>query len=233
MASITDEEYFYLPSRGSAYTNRLLVKTSVGKTKRSTMDLPPSDFVYGRKQEKDAENAGQVILNWVCHQPDAEAQPGRDFLRLNKVAAASGCTTATDVHKFRQTVDFRLKHGGNPRQRKASTPSLQERCFGRQTRPSTPIQRLISNSYQREWIADQHSALTSGSTPTSRKIVEPQPTKASLGHAIARKKSQPKELFKIARFKAVGPRVVIPKPTAASAASASSGSTVEIVEADH
>jgi hypothetical protein len=41
-----------------SFYNHLLLKDDVGRSKPTTRDLPYEEFIYGRPERRDAENAG-------------------------------------------------------------------------------------------------------------------------------------------------------------------------------
>ena len=45
--------------RREVYKKRTMVKDRVGMVRAPCYDLPPDGFVYGKKNEKDAEGAGE------------------------------------------------------------------------------------------------------------------------------------------------------------------------------
>jgi len=106
---------------------------------------------------------------------------------------------------------------------------------GRPSKPSTPINNVMANEYQRQWIASTQSLQNANSTAngataafsgdttargsttraagataaSSGGFRAPQPTKASQGHYKPRNQPPPPEPFKMARFKDVPSRVRI------------------------
>lgn len=204
--------------------NPLLVRSVVGKVRASTYDLPGNDFIYGRAEPEGEEGTREVVGSWLEHRKNPDKVPGRDFVKMNKVAARQGCVTSKHIAAYRKNNDIRL--GTSPqkdrtaRQKKALASSKipADMIFGAPGRPSTPINGLLSNSYQRNWIEAQrdaeakrrekaHTARTA--TRASAKQRSNFHTKASLGH---RKKNEPapKKPFKMKQFANVPSRISQP-----------------------
>jgi len=200
--------------------NPLLVRPQVGKVKATTYDLPPAHFAYGKKDQFDEEGVREVVHSWAEHKANAEPPPGRDFVRLNKSAALTGCTTAHHVRDFRKGHDIRLKGSlaSGTRQIGLVVDNMQGTTFGRPSKPSTPIGNVLCNVYQRDWITEQRHADVQDSkekTVIKRsgklgKFATSQHTRASLGHQKVAAAPAPAP-FKLARFADVPSRVRIPK----------------------
>ena len=85
----------------------------------------------------------------------SKKESDRDFVEINKAAAASGCINTQELQAFKATHDIRKvdKHI-----KKCSTkvrripPNM---VFGLPTRPSTPIYNLLEHKYQDAWIQQQ------------------------------------------------------------------------------
>jgi len=198
----------------SKRTNVLLVRPQVGKVKPTTYDLPSEGYVYGRKDIGDEEGAREVVGSWKNHTPNPDAEPGRDFMRLNKGAVVHGCTTSKNISSYREEHDIRLQTGPVPRYGSGTDPSYPNAttAFGRPSKPSTPINSLLCNSYQRNWIASQRQT-AKAEEEVSAKKQKKQPaahTRASLGH-VKVKKDAPKKPFKLKQFVNVESRVKMPK----------------------
>jgi hypothetical protein len=46
--------------------------------------LPPSDFAFGRADNKDYEGAAKLTSSWVTHQVSKIKNAPKDFMRINK-----------------------------------------------------------------------------------------------------------------------------------------------------
>lgn len=82
---------------------RTMIKSTVGKVRRSTYDLPDShnpSHVYGYEIQRDPEGAGEVIGRWVQAEPSPAVKSGRSFIETNRQALANGCLTAGDARQF-------------------------------------------------------------------------------------------------------------------------------------
>lgn len=82
---------------------RTMIKSTVGKVKRSSYDLPVSKnpgHVFGLEVHHDPENAGAVISKWVQASPSLAARSGRSYIETNKQAIATGCTSAGELRRF-------------------------------------------------------------------------------------------------------------------------------------
>ena len=216
--ALADHEFF-LPNRSSTRTNPLLVKNELGRSKRCTIDLPPSDFVYGKVEAKDAEGAKEVTLTWKGYQPKAASDSGRDFVQTNKAAIMSGYVDAEEQADFRKNTLIRVRHGSARPKRATEIPDI---VFG-QSKESVAaaekaglISKLVTNAFQEEWIEQRKHEVQE----ERRKIAEfkkhnlSSPTKASIGHGSKLKKQQEaiKTPFKLKQFDSVGPRVQISNP---------------------
>jgi len=142
-------------------------------------------------------------------------------LKDKKRAAAAKVTTSKDLKQFKNLIEDNLtqQNSAPSGQVKDTIPSdvIQGFTYGRKVRPSTPIQEVISYRFAEKseqelnrFYSDFRDVQEASKTQV-RKIPL---TVASRGHASAHKKAmmmgldQGKELFKIGKFKRVGPRVV-------------------------
>lgn len=48
--------------------NRLLLQSSLGKTKPSNYEIPNEEFIYGRVTPMDPEHAEKLMYSWKYHQ---------------------------------------------------------------------------------------------------------------------------------------------------------------------
>jgi len=192
-----DSEGRYLPNGKQFKSNPLLVKTEIGRTRRSTFDLPPSQHAFGKVNRADLEGAKEVTLTWQDHRPGFHPRAAKDFVSMNRRAAMRGASNAKDVKSFRKTTDIRQRTGPF-RQNGTAVPltqvqvddhreriRLRKLSFGKGSRPSTPISHLISNDFQAEWLVEQkrHLARQSARGAKSPRVRDIKPTKATLGHS--------------------------------------------------
>jgi hypothetical protein len=144
------------------------------------------------------------------------------------------------VRAFRATNDIRLSHkknkspgqksGGGTKQvnstvvSRTAHASAQHRAalksgvtFGRPSKPSTPIGRVLTNGFARDWIEAQQKRRSDEKrmqrNSTKKTQLVPQHTRASLGHQKVRAapaSGAAASRFKMRRFKNVPSRVAIP-----------------------
>ena len=86
----------------------LQIKATVGKGKFSTRDLPDLAHVYGRKNVKDAENAGQVALNWTAGAASEEETAGLDIIKMNKDAIRAGSESISPIFSYNPVPTCRI-----------------------------------------------------------------------------------------------------------------------------
>lgn len=165
-------------------------------------------------------------MHWVSHLPSqglAETAP--DFLRLNRKSATAKVTNPKELARFRKEYHYqeaiRTSGSQTPRElppAKSLIPSdvIPGFTYGRKSRPSTPIQEVISNRFgEKHEIAalrfnEQFQEQRATQAAEVRKIPL---TRASRGHASTAKKAalqsvdNNKELYKLSKFLRVKPQV--------------------------
>jgi len=143
------------------FSNPLLVRTELAKVKPTTYDLPGQGHTFGKALERDAEDAGAVTMSWKEHVKNPHQVPGSDFRALNREAIKAGQHTATAQTNFRKEnqkkPEYRLKQGSETGAAQPALPSdgNREYMYGKASRPSTPIEFLMTNSYLRSFVEDQ------------------------------------------------------------------------------
>lgn len=182
--------------------NILLVKDGVGKPKACVRDLPTNEHSYGFEQKKDRESAGAVISSWQEHKKSKDSEPDRDFKQLNKISVAQKCITATQVKEFRKTNDIRIKEARGKKDLTVSLPDP-EFYFGIPNRPSTPIDKVVSNDYGNVASIEKHEVYSHIS------IQEPKPKRSisKQNKSISPAPAEKKEPFKLKKFQKVEPKV--------------------------
>jgi hypothetical protein len=80
--------------------NELLVRAVIERPKLPTRNLKEGYFIYGQKNIPDAENAGQVMLNWRTGERSKSKEAGVSLLKVNKSAVAQKLTSAKEVNRF-------------------------------------------------------------------------------------------------------------------------------------
>jgi len=105
-----------------------------------------------------SSRTGEVVLSWKghTHSPPAKNATEKDFLRMNKKAAACNCTSPKAVNEYRRQHDLRV-----PRSRLAKDKSLPRAVrdpamvFGQKTKEEVSVGELIANKFESEWILQQ------------------------------------------------------------------------------
>ena len=153
----------------------------IGSQKISTFDLPPSDHTYGKVSAADAESGCVIMSSWKEHVPNQQAEPGKDYVALNRDAAKEGATNPKDFARYQKThgeeLGYRQK-AGRPEKEAFHVPSDDnpEHAYGDPSRPGTPIDFVINNSYQRSWVQDQKDtfdqATAANGGPKARKPIK-------------------------------------------------------------
>lgn len=84
--------------------NRILMQSSLGKSKPTNYDIPDENFVYGKATATDPEKANEVIYKWLLHECGENPKKGKekDLIATNKKALRSLLHTASDFTKFRK-----------------------------------------------------------------------------------------------------------------------------------
>ena len=110
---------------------------------------------------------------------------------------------ATEATRYRDDHDARIVIGsGKARKaREDAALKLHTRTFGKVSDEPTPCSKIISNSYQHEWIKQATKIIETQPLKRKGALPLPVPTKASLGQAqAARKFAPPKKVFVLKRF---------------------------------
>lgn len=91
--------------------NRLLLQSSLGKTKPSNYEIPNEEFIYGRVTPMDPEHAEKLMYSWKYHQNSDNPNVGKtkDFVATNKKAITNLLHTAAQNYNFRKTQTFYQK----------------------------------------------------------------------------------------------------------------------------
>jgi len=131
--------------------NCILLRDDVGRAKASAYDLPHESFAFGRAEQPDMEGAGDVTMNWAAHVPNPKQGPDqRDFMRINKKAAASRVTNPRDLKEFTKMNDIKVPPTGPSGVLPKIIPSdvIPSFAYGVKARPSTPMQQVISGDFE-------------------------------------------------------------------------------------
>mmetsp|Transcript_36442 Transcript_36442/g.27025 ORF Transcript_36442/g.27025 Transcript_36442/m.27025 type:complete len:263 (-) Transcript_36442:48-836(-) len=88
------EHVLHLPKK------RTIIKNRVGCVRTSTYDLPGDDFVFGQKNIRTGEGAGDLISNWVTANPSLEKKSAKMIVYSNVLAVKKGCITAKSMRQY-------------------------------------------------------------------------------------------------------------------------------------
>ncbi|VEL34261.1 unnamed protein product [Protopolystoma xenopodis] len=139
--------------RASMYTRETLQRAQVGQARHHSLPKMPADHVYGKPYNSET-NAVAKCLVWPTHSPSGQSdrrQLPKDFKRVNIESTKAGIHYVPEWIRFAKDKDFRI----NPTQRalgrlhKSTFPA--EMCFGKPTRPSTPMGCLLAHAYKTNW----------------------------------------------------------------------------------
>lgn len=206
------EDNHYLPKKKAFAKNPLLHHSRVGKRRARTDKLPAESFAYGRPGATGEPTAGEVIHQWKFHAPNEEAVPSRDYVRTNKAAADFGCTNAEQNSTFRHGKMYRQRKGPFPNKKKESFhEKLGTMTFGVKNKASTPIDRVVTGEFHRNFIERQRKVLK---PKHAFKRQLPNGGLPRIAHAVrdVRSPAAPAELFKMKQFRDIGSRVEVPNP---------------------
>ncbi|KAI9144708.1 hypothetical protein BKA69DRAFT_1053973 [Paraphysoderma sedebokerense] len=199
--------------------NPLLVKHPVGKGKPTCYNLPPEGHAYGKKVERvEDETAAQVLMHWNVTQKSKHQIPAMDYASMNVEAAKKGITSPKDQYEFRKANPIRKKvidhSDGKPTKppRKLPSDTNPNFTYGKPTRPSTPVARLLSQSSKQKKL-DEETKRPKGTEKAANeyrdnatKKVTPKKKKVPITE------QDPKTLFKMKRFQDVPSKIVSRHP---------------------
>jgi len=202
--------------------NVVLVKDDVGRAKPTCYDLPHEAHAYGRAEPADMEGAREVTMHWAAHVP--RPKPGeniQDFKKLNKMAAKDNVSTAKQLKDFKMNNDVKLIPPGPLGAQPKVIPSdvIPSFAYGRKSRPSTPINAVVGYQYAAEYEDAlsrgydkyQMAADAGGSkcrvrlTKASKTLISNARSQRTLSLT-----EEPKELFKLTKFKKATSRYLLP-----------------------
>lgn len=200
--------------------NTILVKDDVGRAKHTCYDLPHEGHAYGRAEPADMEGAREVTMHWAAHVPRPKPRPDcQDFRKINKMATKDGISNPKTLAAYKKTKDVKLLPAGPAGALPTVIPSdvIPSFAYGKKSRPSTPIAAVVSHQYQAECEEALESTyrqyeeirdnsvrpLRVGLTKTaSRQIANARSAKSLMPH-----EQEPRELFKLTKFKKVPSRL--------------------------
>ncbi|KAI9216283.1 hypothetical protein BC828DRAFT_8279 [Blastocladiella britannica] len=208
-------------SSHSKQLNALLVKYPVGKPKPTSYPLPPDQHVYGRPiDRKPDETTAKVLSNWQTKQKSKNAELALDYVAMNKMCVQERIVDPKGQYQHRKSHPIRVKlvdHSSPPAhrpQRRLPSDSNPQFAYGLPTRPSSPVAKLMSDHYEREFQARLHAKEDEQSRAALAKRSRPRTIKDQI---VPLQKPKPKHLtiyernvdslFKMPRFRDVGARV--------------------------
>jgi hypothetical protein len=198
--------------------NRLLLKSKIGKGRSSSYNLPGDYHRYGAELKRDKEGSGQVIFNWTDFKaPTGSSEKKLNIVKMNRRAVTKGgMTKVKDINAYNRAhkiYDTKTISGSRSRRelinRYRYRPELRDRTFGITAEKDTDIGALIENRFNPYTAADEpiYPRNTASDNRARRranaqKFDRMRPTKASLGHAMARQRlnQEPEKRFKMRRF---------------------------------
>ncbi|KAJ1340612.1 hypothetical protein BSLG_004706 [Batrachochytrium salamandrivorans] len=210
--------------------NTLLVKHEVGKTRTTVYDLPSDDHVYGKRVERDPlENTALVVQHWNVNATTQQAIPALDYITMNRNSAKQGIISPKSIRDFRETYPVRIKVGNHALygDKSGSQGSISQRArgplpsdtnhaftYGKPTRSSTPVARLMTDQYQREWLKQLNDKQEEQESLQKAKAIKKMSAKKYVPRepVVAKPKlmveKDTKTLFKLSKFKNVPSKIV-------------------------
>ncbi|XP_048469634.1 cilia- and flagella-associated protein 77 isoform X2 [Rhincodon typus] len=140
--------------RDSMLANPLIIKSELGKGKRSGNPLPGPTHVYGTIERVYDGGVPAAIGHWHTIKPRKQEtlhKLRRDFAALNKAAIKAGLVTPREIYQFRATHNVGIL-GKEVEKKEGMLPEI---TFGMPVRPSTPMFDLLENKFQKEWLDEQ------------------------------------------------------------------------------
>ncbi|CAD7956863.1 unnamed protein product [Amoebophrya sp. A25] len=164
--------------------NPLLQKDEVGRAKKSCYDLPEQRHAFGNVMGCDLEGAGEVLRSWVQHQRSVPKVSNKvDYVKHNKTKIVANAPPS----KAQRSPSEGLRTGMASASASSKAPVREARPgFGKPTRCSTPIGKVIGNLYAVEYekLREEQEEKNNGTKP-QRAIYH---TKASEGHRAGAQK---------------------------------------------
>ncbi|CAD7960109.1 unnamed protein product [Amoebophrya sp. A120] len=163
--------------------NPLLQKDEIGRAKFSAYDLPPDTHSFGNVMGCDMEGAGEVLRTWANHQKSVPKAGNKvNYIAYNK----KKCNLLVRPDS-EQTAPGRTPGKRVPATSSSKPAPKPVGDFGKPTRSSTPIGRVIGNLYAVEYEQMREEMQHAEETAAKPKKTIYQ-TKASLGHKKAAEK---------------------------------------------
>ena len=200
--------------------NPLLVKNDVGRSKPSTFTLPSDEFIYGRPDRKDPEDAKAITTSWQNHSKSNPKEAGKDYLRMNKKSISNGISSVKALNDYQKHHEIRKENKSSTKHASISRVgrSSFEIVHGKTNRPSTPIGGVLHNAYGS--IAEEESKHLyeiegmRRAEQGKRKVIKQ--TRASMKQVElvkqkAAREADPTIQYKLKRFRNVEARVPVPQ----------------------
>ncbi|ORZ35459.1 hypothetical protein BCR44DRAFT_52345 [Catenaria anguillulae PL171] len=207
-------------STKSRTNNPLLIKYPVGKPKPVSYALPDEEHVYGRPiDRRPDETTAKVLSSWQTKQKTKNAVPSLDYVTMNKMCVQEGIVDARGQYEHRKSHPIRVKlidhsDGRRTSARKLPSDANPHFAYGLPTRPSSPVSKLMSDHYEREYAAQVAAKEAEHNNKSRSKRGKVKSVKEQM---VPLQKPKPKHLtiferdvqglFKMPRFRGVEPRV--------------------------
>uniref|UniRef100_A0A1A8FLW5 Chromosome 9 open reading frame 171 n=1 Tax=Nothobranchius korthausae TaxID=1143690 RepID=A0A1A8FLW5_9TELE len=152
--------------RKSMLKDPLIIKAPLGKARTRGLDVPGPDFVFGAKNNWNADGGVAGAFSSWRVQSRREHPARLDFVSLNRDAVRSGIVTSKELSQYRAlrgaaTRKTRISEpsdGGTARNPQAD-PDI---TFGVTNRAPSPLADLLSYEYAHKWFNEQLSRNQSG-----------------------------------------------------------------------
>lgn len=197
----------------------------MGKAKPTCYDLPQEGFAYGRAEPADMEGAREVTMHWAAHVPRPKPGPDtQDFRKINKIATKVNISNAKQLAAFRRENDVRMIQQGpsGPLPKVIPSDVIPSFAYGRKSRPSTPIAAVVGYQYAAEYeeaLDDNYGKYDAMKSQTGGKqrvrLTKNATTRihqSRLRVALSSGYEEPRELFKLSKFKKVPSRLSFGTP---------------------
>ncbi|CAH8525988.1 unnamed protein product [Schistosoma rodhaini] len=193
--------------RESMCKNVLLQRSILGRSNTHCLKVPPPPFTYGIKSVKTSGVSD--ALHWVDdttirQKSNEHIYLTRDFVALNCDSVRQGVTTSKEMTHFRALHD-RLRSKQAKRRSRTESPKLHlDVTHGVPNKASTPIQEILSNKYQKDWIdaqmkkSDKVEAKLLGLKIMSRRVNHPDTD--AMVRRNCMKKNKEESFWKLKRF---------------------------------
>ncbi|OHT14966.1 hypothetical protein TRFO_14629 [Tritrichomonas foetus] len=207
----------FCDQRPSMQANPLLQKPKIGRTIRSTQDLPDDDYRYG-KVYHDNFGVKELVSEWQQLRPTQNRKMPKkvhahkqDFVATNKAALRAGCVTAKEYREFRlqHEINVRPEDNAGAEEDKYLHSVHQSMVHGIPTPVTSEMKDCLTYQCGRDAVerAKQKQTLRHMPTPTTIKRQTNhgiKQTRASRGHSVKRNVSPSKaDNFKMKRFLAI------------------------------